>query len=82
MFGFVNDYLKKFNLKDEDFRLVLIDGSFICIQGFKNILKIDESQVVLKLKSSELIIGGKNLSVKELGSHEIIVVGEILSIER
>ena len=61
MFGFINDYLKKFDLKDDDFRLNVIDGKLVCVQGFKNILNIKEDQVVLKLNKEELFIFGTKL---------------------
>lgn len=82
MFGFINDYLKKFDLKDDNFRLVFVDGNFVCAQGFKNVLKIDETEVVLKLISEELKIIGSNLTIQELSNSEILICGKIFRVER
>ena len=82
MFGFINDYLKNFDLKNNDFKLVVIDGSFICIQGFISILKVSEEEIVLKIKSGELLVSGNNLIVKELGDKEITICGNIFKVER
>ena len=80
MFGFVNDFIKKLNLKD-DFKYVCIDNSFICVQGFNNILKIDTQNIILKNNFGEFNIFGENLVIKELSKNEIIVVGKIFKME-
>lgn len=82
MFGFINDYIKKLGLKDEEFRLVLIDGKALCVQGFKSLLKIDESEIAIKTNTGEILIVGNNLNIKEFGGDEILIEGNILKIER
>ena len=81
MFGFINDFVKKLNLKD-DFKYVCIDNSFVCVQGFTGVLKIDQINIILKNKHGEFAIYGENLVIKELSQEEIIIVGNILKMER
>lgn len=80
MFGFINDFIKNLNLKN-DFKYVCIDNNFICVQGFSNILKIDTNNIVLKNKNGEFNIVGENLVIKELSKEELIVVGKIIKME-
>ena len=82
MFGFINDYMKEFELSNPDYKMVFIGGDFLCVQGFKSVLKIESDNIVLKTKSSELNIVGENLFIKELGKEEIKICGNILKIER
>ena len=82
MFGFVGDYIKELGLTDTDYKIVLLGNQFVCVQGFKSVLKIESELIVLKTKNGELNIFGENLCIKELGSQEIKICGNILKIER
>lgn len=82
MFGFINDYMHELELKEADYKMVFIGGDFLCVQGFKSVLKIESDNIVLKTKSGELNIVGVNLYVKELGVQEIKICGNIIKIER
>ena len=82
MFGFINDYIKNFNLKNDDIKFVYINNNFLCVQGFLSVLKIEQNSIALKTKTGELLITGENLNIKELSLNEIKIVGEIFKIER
>ena len=82
MFGFINDYMKELELSSPDYKMVFLDGNFVCVQGFKSVLKIESNLIALKTKNGELNIIGENLSIKELGKEEIKICGNILKIER
>ena len=82
MFGFINDYIKNYGLKDDGFKLININNNFICVQGFDSILKVETDCIILKTETGELFIGGENLNIKELCDKEIKIVGNINKIER
>ena len=78
VFDFFNDLF--YEIKKGVFRYQVESGKQIVIEGYKNILRIDECCVVLKLSNGELQIAGENLKVKELSSNTIKIVGKIKSI--
>ncbi len=82
MFGFINDYLKNFDLKNDGLKVIFIDNNFLCVQGFCSVLKIEQENIALKTKTGELLISGENLCIKELSLEEIKIVGNIFKIER
>lgn len=67
-------------LKKGNYRYQVDAGKQIAIEGYKNVLKIEENNIVVKLQKGELNILGENLKIKELGKNTIIVVGKINSI--
>ena len=78
MFDFFNDLFCE--IKRGEFRYQVESGKQIVIEGYKNILKIDDSHIILKLSNGELHVVGENLKVKELSSNTIKIVGKIKSI--
>ncbi len=82
MFGFINDLIKKLNLKDDNFRLSFIDGKVVYVQNIKSVLKIDESEIALKIMDGEILISGTNLCINEFGENDITICGNITKIER
>ena len=78
MFDFFDDLF--YEIKKGIFRYQVESGKQIVIEGYKNILKIDECQIILKLSNGELKVVGDDLRVKELSLNTIKIVGKIKSI--
>lgn len=78
MFDFFNDLFCE--LKKSEYRYQVDSGKQIVIEGYKNILRIEEGCVILKLQNGELQIFGNYLKVKELSSNTIKIIGKIKSI--
>ena len=75
MFDFFVDLFGE--VKKSSFRYQVDSGKKIAIQGYKNILIISDTKIVIKLFIGELVVEGKNLKVKEMETNTIIVVGKI-----
>ena len=78
MFDFFYELFGEF--KKGNYRYQVDSGKQIAIEGYKNVLKIDENNIVIKLFNGELNILGEKLKIKELGKNTIIIVGKINSI--
>ena len=80
MFDFFNGFFDE--IKKGSFRYQVNSGNQIVVEGYKNILKIDNGIIVLKLSGGELEILGDCLKVKEFGSDTIVIVGKIQSVNQ
>jgi len=80
VFDFFNDFFGE--IKKGTFRYQVDSGNKIAVEGYKNVLKIDDKCIVLKLFNGELEIIGMNLKVKELCTNTIIISGSIKSINQ
>ena len=78
MFDFFNDLFCE--IKNGTYRYQVESGKQIVVEGYKNILMIEQNCIVLKLKDGELQILGKNLNVIELSSNTIKIAGKIKTI--
>ena len=78
MFDFFDDIFKE--IKHGNFRYQVDSNKQIAVEGYKNILKIDENCVILRLSTGEMCISGANLKIKEFGGNTIIIFGEIYSV--
>ncbi len=78
MFDFFDEIFGE--IKRGNYRYQVDSGKQIAIEGYRNILKIDNKNIVIKLFDGELIIEGDNLRVKELGTNTIIICGNIKSV--
>ena len=79
MFDFFNDLFSEIDKKS--YRYQVDSGKKIVIEGFKNILLITDSRIVLKLFDGELEISGQNFKVKQLGQNNLVVKGDIFSVK-
>ena len=66
--------------KRGNYRYQVDSGKQIAIEGYKNVLKIDDKCVVIKLFDGELTLQGEKLKVKELSKNTIIITGKIISV--
>ena len=78
MFDFFDELFGE--IEKHSYRYQVDSGKKIVIQGHKNILRIEESTVIVGLKCGELTVCGQNLRVSELGSKQIKIAGKIFSV--
>ena len=78
VFDFFVDLFQE--LSPKSFRYQVDSGRQIVVEGYKNILKIDDCNVVVKLFDGELEISGENLHVLEFGTNTIKIVGKIFCV--
>ena len=78
MFDFFNDLFGE--IEKHSYRYQVSNGKQIVVEGYKSVLKVDESNVILKLFDGELEIVGNNLSIKQLGTNTIKIIGKIYSV--
>lgn len=78
------EQLESLNISDlakESVFCTLILGKGICVQGYKKILELSCTKIVLLLKTGErLEILGNNLEIKEIATSEISVSGTVKNI--
>lgn len=80
MFDFFDEFFGE--IKKGAFRYQVDSGNQIAVEGYKNVLKIDDACIILKLYDGEIEILGSNLKVKELGANTIVVVGNIKTVNQ
>lgn len=78
MFDFFNDLFGE--CKKSNYRIQIDSGKKIVVEGYKNILLIDNKNIILKLCNEELSIVGKDLKIQQLGTNTIIICGKILGV--
>ena len=78
MFDFFNELFD--GAKKGAYRYQVDSGKQIVVEGFKNVLKIEENCVVLKLDGAELEVCGSCLKVKEIGINMIKIYGKICDV--
>lgn len=61
------------------YQIINYNGEALYAEGFKRILNIDASEVVLGLKTKRITVSGENLSLKELENNTVIICGKIVS---
>ena len=86
MFSFlqeINDFLElPMTSAHTGYKYGNLGGKFLYVQGYKDILSFSETEVILKLKQSELKVKGKNLNIKELNLNSIVIEGKIVLVEQ
>lgn len=80
MFEFV-DELKELKNILVDFRYTNYGGKTVVVQGYKDILFFDETNIILKLKQGEISISGTNLKLKDYTNNSVIIIGNIVAID-
>lgn len=67
-------------IRDNDFRMNIIKNK-IDIVNYIDLLSMSEERVSLTSSLGRIVIKGNSLSVKKLLNKEILIVGNIISIE-
>ena len=78
MFDFFYDLFGEIDKKL--YRFQVINGTKLAIEGYKNILLVTESRIVIRLFDGELEITGNKLKVNKFGQSTMTIAGEIVSI--
>ncbi len=85
MFDFFEDIAKKtglpFNILNNGFRVINFCNQSVYIEGFKNIISFENSEISIKLSRGIVKVTGENLKIKEMNLEDITIVGNIFSTE-
>ena len=85
MFDFFEDIAKKtglpFNILNNGFRVINFCNRSVYIEGFKNIISFETSEISIKLSRGIVKVTGENLKIKEMNLEDITIVGNIFSTE-
>lgn len=71
----VKDYIK-----DEEFRMTIFKNR-VHIVNYQEVLSLEPSRVSVQIENKRMILKGTKLIVKKLLDHEILIQGEIHSVE-
>ena len=84
--SFFNEIEKVFAIDEikKDFSIHIIGGNCVIVEGYRKILSFSTSEIVLLLKRNDerILIKGIKMIIKKLETNEIVLGGEILSVER
>lgn len=78
--AYLEDFVKAIR-EDIDYRITLLSGQGLVVEGFKSLLYYSETHIELKVIKAILMIDGENLIVKEVAGRLLILQGSILKIE-
>ena len=73
------DNIKNF-LYDQKYFISFFDNS-IHVFNYIDLIELTTTKIVLKLELFNVVIKGKNLKVKQMVEKELVVTGEIYSVE-
>ena len=62
------------------YRIINLGGKTLYVEGFKCVVTLGESEIILQLKKQVLNIVGRNLKVKYLDKTSCVINGEISSV--
>lgn len=76
--SYIDDLKTKLNIdKIAGYRLSLIAGKGIIIEGHKGLYHLSEDEVKIRIRKGSITILGKDLTIKEISSTEIYILGSI-----
>lgn len=61
-------------------KVTSIENKDILIEGYKQIMDYYDDYIKIKAHNMELVIDGKNLDIKEITDYELVIQGEIYSL--
>ncbi len=61
-------------------KVTSIENKNILIEGYKQIMDYYDDYIKIKTHNMELVIDGKNLDIKEITDYELVIQGEIYSL--
>lgn len=61
-------------------QIIIYDQTGIHVDGYKRIISFDSSMILLQCKKKKLIVTGNALAIASFTSEEILIRGEILSV--
>lgn len=79
----ISEIEKLMNSADSSFsyRVINLGGKNIYIEGFKSVVSLGETEIILQLKKQALCISGNNLKVKYLDISSCVIEGGICKVE-
>ena len=83
--SFYDEVEKLFNVDEvrSKFSLYLIAMNVLVVNGYEKIISFSDSEIVLKCQGKlTIIIKGLKLVIKKLAKAELVINGELLSLER
>ena len=81
--GFFDELTNLFTQEeiDKSFKLEVLGRTAVCVTGYKKIISLGESCVVLLLKGmTKLSVAGAKLYIKKLEENEVVIAGTIMNI--
>lgn len=85
MFNFFSELKEKCeNLKDKisPYQIVMVGDFLFYLEGDLTLMTLTKENIVIKVKNGVIIITGENLSIKDLTSNTITILGKICMWER
>lgn len=67
-------------LKEDEF-LLQIKGSSLYIKNYKRLITLEEKRITIQTKKERIRIQGKELKLKKILDRELLVKGQITSVE-
>lgn len=58
-------------------KVVMLGNNVVCIQNFIKLLNYSNNEAIFRVKNNELIVGGVNLKIVELGTKEVVLQGKV-----
>lgn len=65
---------------DKNFKMTILEDK-ISIKPFKDILTFEENELLIKTENKIIKIKGENLTINKLENYEILILGNIITIE-
>ena len=65
---------------DKNFKMTILEDK-ISIKPFKDILTFEENELLIKTENKIIKIKGENLTINKLEKYEILILGNIITIE-
>ncbi len=83
-FNFFSEIKKEAMLGDliPSSQFVVIDFSCVYFEGVENVLSLNEEEIDIKTKKTNIRITGSNLEIKEMSDKTVIIRGLILGVNQ
>lgn len=65
---------------DKNFKMTILEDK-ISIKPFKDILIFEENELLIKTENKIIKIKGENLTINKLENYEILILGNIITVE-
>ncbi len=70
-----------FILENFGYRVTLINGGELLIEGHKGITEYLEGALSVRIRGGKLLVTGEDLTVKEINEQELLLVGKVDRVE-
>lgn len=73
------DHFKNFLYDLDDF--ITIYENNLHVFNYKKLNKLSDSEIIISLNKSKIIINGVNLKIKQMSKQELLITGSVLKVE-